>query len=156
MALLTVYACPFTKGQGRVYRISYRTHICTVPLIRKSRNWYAGNQVEMIEDWRLMIHHSLIKTIMMDDRHEEGRHTGASDNCVVFQNFRFGSIVVSMKFPRGLMCRSFQSVSPLRVANCDCLDSVRSRHERLKGSAALWCNNDDDIIGSFAPYELIC
>ena len=62
-----------------------------------------------------MIHHSLIKTIMMDDRHEEGRHTGASDNCVVFQNRRFGSLVVSMKFPCGLMCLSFRAAIPHRA-----------------------------------------
>lgn len=47
-----------------------------------------------------MIHHSLIKTIMMDDRHEEGRHTGASD---------------SMKFPCGLMCLSFRAAIPHRA-----------------------------------------
>ena len=46
-----------------------------------------------------MIHHSLLKTIMMDDRHEEGRHTGTSD---------------SMKFPRGLMCLSFRAAIPRR------------------------------------------
>ena len=62
-----------------------------------------------------MIHHSLIKTIMMDDRHEEGRHTGTSDNCVVFLNYRFGTFAVSMKFPCDLMCRSFQSVIPRRA-----------------------------------------
>lgn len=47
-----------------------------------------------------MIHHSLIKTIMMDDRHEEGRHTGASD---------------IMKFPCGLMCLSFRAAIPHRA-----------------------------------------
>ena len=47
-----------------------------------------------------MIHHSLIKTIMMDDRHEEERHTGTSD---------------SMKFPGGLMCLRFRVAIPLRA-----------------------------------------
>lgn len=99
MALLTVYACPFTKGQGRVYRISYRTHICTVPLIRKSLNskWQSrGNDRGLTIDDSSFIDDVSI----MDDRHEEERHTGTSD---------------SMKFPCGLMCLSFRAAIPLRA-----------------------------------------
>ena len=68
-----------------------------------------------------MIHHSLIKTIMMDDRHEEGRHTGASD---------------SMKFPCGLMCSLWCADFPHRLFGF-------SERENL---GVLWCNDDDGNI----------